>query len=128
MNLRTRAAWAGITHLPEVVVLVAEQNMVFRQMLEPGSLRFRIKAGAIFGAALEHCRIKQVFVYPVNFSKKFPRPVYRLGLEIISKTPVAEHLKHGMMVCIMPNLFKVIMLSADSQTLLRIRGPFVGGR
>ena len=96
-------------------------------MLEPGSLRFRIKAGAIFGAALEHCRIKQVFVYPVNFSKKFPRPVYRLGLEIISKTPVAEHLKHGMMVCIMPNLFKVIMLSADSQTLLRIRSPFVGG-
>ena len=35
MNLRAGATWPGLTHLPEVVMLITVDDMVFRQMFLP---------------------------------------------------------------------------------------------
>ena len=50
----------------------------------------------------------------------FPCHVDGPFLEVITKAPVAEHLEHGVVVGIMPDLFQVVVLATHAQTLLRI--------
>ena len=54
MYLRARTARTGITHLPEVIVLIAIDDMVCRQVLEPYSCRFVVTTQSLLGRAFEH--------------------------------------------------------------------------
>ena len=125
MHLGAGAAGAGVSHLPEIVVLVAQQDMVLGKVLEPGLAGLGVKGGPVFLGALENGGVEQLGVDLVNFGQKLPRPVYGFGLEIVSETPVAEHLEHCMVVGVVSDLFEVIMLTADPEALLRVRRPFV---
>ena len=120
VDLGARAARAGVSHLPEVVVLVAEQDVVLRHVFEPGFPGFMVHRGAVIFAALEHGGVEQLRVDLVDFGKELPRPVYRLFLEIVPEAPVAEHLEHGVVVGVVPDFFEVVVLAAHSQTFLRI--------
>ena len=125
MYLAARSARSGIAHFPEIVMLVSEQYPVFRDMQLPSVFRFRVHFRPVGGVPLEYCYIQPVPVYAVDFRQQFPRPVYRLGLEIVPETPVAEHFEHCMMVGIVAHFFQVIVLPADPQTFLTVRHPVV---
>ncbi len=101
-------------------MLVAEQDMVFRQVLEPGLPGFHVHGRPVLLAALEHCGVEQFRVYLVDFCEEFPGPVYRLFLEVVAETPVAKHLEHRVVVGVMSHFFEVVVLSAYPQALLRV--------
>ena len=92
------AAGAGVAHLPEVVMLVAQQHVVLGKVLEPGLARLGVEAGAVFGRTFEHGGVEQVPVDAVDLGQQLPRPVDGLGLEVVAEAPVAEHLEHRVVV------------------------------
>ena len=54
--------------------------------------------------------------------------IYRTDLfKVIAKTPVAQHLKHGVVVCIHSHLFQIVVLAAHTKALLGIGYPNVLG-
>ena len=45
-------------------------------------------------------------------------------LEVIAERPVSEHLEHSVVVGVVSHLFKVVVLTAYTQTLLRVGKRF----
>ena len=120
VDFTARAAWTGVTHFPEVVMLVSQKDMVLRQELEPCLVSLLVHRGPVFLGAFEHGSIKLGLVNLVYVRKKFPCPCDRLCLEIVSETPVSEHLEHRMMVRVVSHFLQVIVLSAHSETFLGV--------
>ncbi len=120
VDFRAGTAGTGIAHLPEVVMLVAVDDMIGREMLFPISSSLVVAAQTFLRRAFENGGIKTFRVKFKHIDKIFPRPINRFFLEIIAETPVSEHLEHGVVVGIHSNLFKVVVLAADTQTLLRV--------
>src|SRR5438045_4978231 len=54
---------------------------------------------------------------------QFPRPLDRLFLEIITKTPVAEHFEKCVVIRIEADIFQVVMFPAGPDALLGVRNP-----
>ena len=123
VDLGAGAAGAGVTHFPEVVVLVAQQDAVRGQVLQPGVAGFRVQGGAVLGAALEHGRIQQAGIDAVDLRQELPGPVDGLRLEIVAEAPVAEHLEHRVVVGIVSDFLEVVVLAADPQAFLRVGRP-----
>ena len=120
VDFGTGAAGAGVAHLPEVVVLVAVDDMVSGHVALPVAGGFVVAAEAFVGRALEHCGVQALGVELEHVDKVFPGPVDGFLLEVIAEAPVAEHLEHGVMVGVHAHLFEVIVLAAHAQTLLRV--------
>ena len=120
VNLRTRAARAGITHFPEVIVFVAVENMVGRQMLRPDCCSLVVTREAIFLGAFKHRSIEVGGVYLQHIDDVFPGKVNRAFFEVIAERPVAQHLEHRVVVGIVADFLQVIMLARDAQTLLAV--------
>ncbi len=116
--LRAGAARAGIAHFPKVIVLVAVQDMVGRQVLCPDRSRLLVTSQPLFGCALKDGGIEVLRVDVQHIHDVFPRKVDGSFLEVITKRPVAQHLEHGVVIGIVPHLFQVVVLAADTQTLL----------
>ena len=127
VDLGAGAAGAGLAHLPEVVVLVAQEDVVLGQVLAPGLLRLGVELGAVFGGAFEHGGVEEVLVDAVHAGQEFPGPVDGLGLEVVAEAPVAEHLEHRVVVGIVSDFFQVVVLAAHAQALLRVGGAQVRG-
>ena len=123
VDLRAGAAGARVAHLPEIVVLVAREDMVRRQVLEPGLLRLGIQFGALLGTSLEDRRIELGLVDLVHLGEEFPGPVDGLDLEIVAEAPVAQHLEHGMVAAVMAHRLQVVVLAAHAEALLAVRCP-----
>ena len=98
VDLAARSARAGVSHFPEIVVLVSEKHMVLRKIFKPGLPCLLVHFGAVFCTAFEYGGIQFRLVYPVHLGEELPRPADGFGLEIVPEAPVAEHLEHGMMV------------------------------
>ncbi len=124
VDLAARAARARVAHLPEVVVLVAEDDVVLRHQLHPGLSGLLVESRPVFGRTLEHGGVELRLVDLVDFRQEFPGPGDGLGLEIVAEAPVAEHLEHRVVPSIVAHGFEVVVLSADPEALLRIRRPF----
>ena len=127
MYLAGRAARTGVAHLPEIVVLVAEDDMVLGKMLEPGLLRLFVHGGAVLGGTLEHGGVELLGIDAVDLGQQLPGHVDGPFLEIVAETPVAEHLEHRVMVGVMSHLFEVVVLAAHAEAFLRIRSTVVSG-
>ena len=54
----------------------------------------------------------------VYFRQKFPAPQDRFLLEIISEGKISQHFKEGMMPGRVAHIFKIVVLSPGSDTLL----------
>ena len=126
MDFRAGAAGTGLAHLPEVVVLVAVDDVRFRKVLCPVAGSFVVAAQTLSRATLKYCSVEMFGIQAEYIHKKFPGPVDGLFLEIIAKRPVAEHLEHCVVVGIEAHLFEVVVLAADAQTFLAVghTGPF----
>ncbi len=96
--LRAGSAGACVAHLPEVVVLVAVDDVGCGQMLLPIGRGFVVTGKAFLGRAFKHCGIETVGVKTEHVYEIFPRPVDGFFLEIVAKAPVAEHLEHGVVI------------------------------
>ena len=121
VNLRTRTTRTGVAHFPEVIVLVAIQNMVSGQMFGPDRSRFIVTRQAFFGRTLENRGIQVSGIDLEYIYDIFPSEVNGLRLEIIAERPVAKHFKHGVMIGIVAYFLQVIVLSANAKALLAIR-------
>ena len=123
MDLAAGAAGARVTHLPEIIVLVAVDDMGLRQMFLPDSGSLVVAADVVGRRALEHGCIKAVGVEAETVDEIFPGPIDSLLLEIVAERPVAEHLEHRVVVGVHANLFEVVVLATDTQTLLAVSNP-----
>ena len=124
MNLRAWSAWASVSHFPEIVLLVSEKDAVLRKMLLPGFHSFDVKACAVCFRSFEYCCVKSVLVELVNFSEELPCPVDCFYLEVVSETPVSEHLEHGMVICVASYLLEVVVLAAHAKAFLAVSHSF----
>ena len=101
-------------------MLVAVDDMVGRDMLEPVACCLVITLEAFCVVALKDCDVKVGWVELEDIDKILPCHVYGSLLEIVAKGPVAEHLEHSMVVGVVSHFLKVVVLAADAQTLLRV--------
>ena len=125
--LRAGAAGTCITHLPEVVVLVAVYYMALGKMLFPYRGCLVIACETLVCCSLKHGGIQTLGVKVKHVNEILPCPVYGFLLEVVAKRPVAQHLKHRVVVCVHAHLFEVVVLAAHAKALLRVGYPFIFG-
>ena len=58
VDLAARSARTRVAHLPEVVVLVAKDDVVGRHQLHPRLLSLLVESGPVFCGALEHSSVE----------------------------------------------------------------------
>ena len=121
VNLAAGTAGAGIAHFPEVVVLVAVEHVVGRQVLEPGLPGFGVQLGPVFLGALEDGGVQFGPVNFIYFREQFPGPVDGFLLEVVAEAPVAQHLEHGMVPAVVAHGLQVVVLAAHAEALLGVR-------
>ena len=121
MNLRTRTARSCISHFPEVVVFVTVYDMVCRYVFKPERGSLFIAFQTLFLRAFENRHVEVFRIDVQNVNEVFPCVVYGTLLEVVAEAPVAEHLKHGVVVSVVSHLFQVIVLTAHTQTFLSVR-------
>src|SRR3984893_5762950 len=114
MNLRARAAWPGLAHLPEIVLRAAAQNSFARQksQIEPGLFCFVV--------VLIDRRPKSFGVDAPDFGDQLPVKFDRLALVVVAERPIAEHLEERVMVRIAADRFEIVVLAGNPQALLAI--------
>ena len=120
MNLRARSTRSRVTHFPEIVMLVAVDDVVFGQELLPDGSSLIVTRKSLLRAALEHSGIEILGVNLQHIHNVLPSPRNRLFLEVVTKRPVAQHLEHRVVVGVMSHLFEVVVLAAHTEALLRI--------
>ena len=125
MYLGTRTTRTCIAHLPEVIMLVTVEDMIFRKVLFPKGSSFIVTFQSFFRAALEYGGVKVLRIYLQNLYQIFPCPVDSLFLKVVAERPVTQHLEHGVVVRGVSHFLQVIMFSANAQTFLRVRDSFI---
>ena len=122
MNLRARPAGSRIAHLPEVVMLVAIDDMVLREVLLPVAGRLIVTTDALCLVAFENRYVKVFRVEMEHVDEIFISVIDCALLEVIAEAPVTQHLEHGVVAQrrITSHLLQVVMLAAHTQALLRI--------
>ena len=120
VNLATRTARTGITHLPEVILLVTANDMIGGQETQPEIVSLLIERHTVLLRALEYGCIHTLLRQFVHLSQQLPSPLDSLFLEIVAKRPVTEHLEHRVVIGIVTYLLQVVMLTRNAKALLRI--------
>ena len=110
----------GIAHFPEIVFLVAIDDAVFRDQVQPDGACVVIGRKAIGLVATENGHVQAAFVEFIMLGKEFPRPFDGFFFEVIAKRPVAEHFEHGVVVGIDADFLEVIVFTGNTEALLRI--------
>ena len=120
VDLRAGAAGARLAHLPEVVVLVAADDVILGKELFPVVIGLAVERHAVLLRAFEDRGVHPLGGELVDVVQQLPRPGDRLLLEVVAVGPVAQHLEHRMVVGVVPDLLQVVVLARDAQALLRI--------
>ena len=125
------AAWPtgpGVTHLPEVVLLVAGVDVRRIDVGDRGPelAGFGVRLDPFVLVALEVGRVEAAFVDAPDLGEQLPGPGDRLFLEVVAERPVAEHLEESVVVGVVPDVVEVIVLSAGADALLGVDGPGEG--
>ena len=89
VDLTTRTAGTGLTHLPEVIMLVAVQDMIGRQMFEPDRSRLVVATQTLLGRTLKDRRVEVSRVDLQDINDILPCKINRLLLEVVAERPVA---------------------------------------
>ena len=128
MDFRAGAAGAGCPHFPEIVFLITQNNPGFiPQNAFPNVPRFLIEGHTIGFVALENRHVNTVFGQLENLRQQFPRPFQGFFFEVITKAPVAQHLKHGVVVGVEANVFEVVVFARHAQAFLSVGHAARGG-
>ena len=114
VDLRARAAGTLITHFPEVIVLVAIDDALGREVLLPEASGLIVALQAFVGRSLEDGHIEAILGQLEYLGQVFPRPVDSLVLEVVPEGPVPQHLEHRVVVGVVAYFLEVVVLAADA--------------
>ena len=120
VNLRTGTAGTRLAHLPEVVVLVAADDVVLGQELFPVVVSLLVERHAVLLRALEHRGVHPLGGQLIHVVQQPPGPLDRLLLEVVAVGPVAQHFEHRMVVGVVSDLLQIVVLARNAQAFLRI--------
>ena len=120
VDLRAGTAGPRVAHLPEVVVLVAVDDVVDRHVLGPVLGSLVVARDVLLGGALKDGNIEILRIQLQHVHQVLPRHIDSALLEVVTERPVAEHLEHRVVVCVVAHLLQVVVLTADAQALLRV--------
>ena len=120
MDLRAGTAGTCVAHLPEVVVLVAVDDMILRHMLGPITGSLVVARDILFGRTLEDRHVKVLRIQFQHIDEILPGHVDSALFEVVAKRPVAQHLEHGVVVCVVSDLLQIVVLAADTKALLGV--------
>ncbi len=114
MNFRTRATWAGLTHLPKIVLFVQAKDAIARKSGDIPPQFFRI---VIFP---ENRDVQLLFrkAEPIRSGDQLPGERYSILLEVIAEREIAEHLEKREVPARVADVLEIIVLSARSDTFL----------
>ena len=128
MYLRRRPARTLVAHFPEIVVFVAFYYTILRHIFFPYVVSLAVESQPFFRVSFEHCHVKYLRIYLIDFREQFPRPLYCFLLKIISERPVSEHFEHRVVVSIHPHFLQVVVFSGYAQTFLSIGSAWIFSR
>ena len=120
VNLGARTAGTRVTHFPEVVVLVAIDDMVFGEEFLPIACGFVVAAEAFLFAALKDRHVEVLGIDFQDVHQVGVGPADGFLLEIIAETPVAQHFEHRMVIRVVAHFFEVVVLARNAEALLRV--------
>ena len=89
-------------------------------MFFPEVVGFGIHFKAVLLISAENGDVEVLLVDMHHFGEEFPSVGNGFFLEVITERPVAEHLEHGVVICIVSHLFQVVVLAAYTQAFLSI--------
>ena len=128
MDFGARAAGAGVAHLPEVVLAIAVDDVdrgieaCFFEELGPNGGGFVVEFRRVSGLrCVDRCE-KTLGGNAPNLGEKFPAPGQRFLFEIVAEGPVAEHLKHRVVVRIEADVLEVVVFATGANAFLRVCG------
>ncbi len=127
MDLGARTAGAGVAHHPEVVLLVAVDDVDVgieadaAELLGPDVPGFLVALSGVAFAGLvnggeDACRRELPAL-----DDEFPSPGDGFFFEVVAEGPVAEHFEKGVVVGVQAHVFEVVVLAAGADALLRVR-------
>ena len=127
VDLGAGAAGAGVAHHPEVVLLVAVDDVDVgieadaAELLGPDVPGFLVAVGRIASAGLidsgEDASRRE---FPL-LNDEFPGPGDGFLLEVVAEGPVPQHLEERVVVGVEAHVFEVVVLAAGADALLRVR-------
>jgi hypothetical protein len=129
-----RAAGAGVAHHPEVVFLVAVDDVDGGVEADAAELR----GPDVPRLLVELAGVALGFVGVVNggvealrgelpdFDDQLPRPTDGLLLEVVAEGPVAEHLEERVVVGVETDVIEVVVLAAGTDAFLGVGGAAGG--
>ncbi len=126
VQFRARTARAGIAHHPEIVLLVAVDDVNgrieprFREEPRPMIVRFLVELARLARPRFVNRRVKTLRRKFPALDHQFPRPVDRFLLEVIAEAPVAEHLEERVVIRIESDVIQIVMLPAGPDALLGV--------
>ena len=120
VDLRRRTTRTTFSHFPEIIMFVAVDDVIGRQVFSPDSCRLVVASKSFFGRTLKDRCIQVRRVDLEHIHDIFPREIDGFGFEIITERPVTEHLEHGVVVGIVSYFLQVIMLTRHAQTFLTV--------
>ena len=120
MDLRTGTTRTRIAHLPEVIVLVAVDDMILRHVLRPVFGGLVVTRDILLRRTLEHRHIQILGIQLQHIHQVFPRHVDGAFLKVVAEAPVAKHLEHRVVVGVVAHFLQVVVLTRHTQTFLCI--------
>ena len=120
VDFGTWSTGTGIAHFPEIVVLVAVDDMVCGEEFLPVCSGLVVALQSFFLRTLKDGNIEMGGVDTEYVDKKTVGPFNGFLLEIVSERPVAKHLEHGVVIGVVTHFLKVVVLTGNAQTLLAV--------
>ena len=77
----------------------------------------------VSGVAPKNGDVQAILVELANHGQELPGPINGFLLEVVSKGPVTQHFKEGMVVGVDAHFFEVVVLPAHAKALLAVGNP-----
>ncbi len=120
MNFAAWTAGTGLAHFPEIFLLSEAADAFGGQTADLRPQALGVIVVEVNG------RVESVLGQAPFLGQQIPGPLDRFGFIIIAEGPIAEHLEKGVMIGVAADSFKIVVLAANAQALLRACGAHEG--
>ncbi len=128
-DFRTRTAWPGITHRPEIVLCGEGEDAVLGKIARPVLAGLFVRPEVHVAVAFVNSGVELVFRKSHNAGQEFPGIGDRVLFEVVTERKVPEHLEESVMAGGPADVFQIVVLAAGAHAFLtRCRagiGPFL---